>query len=192
MRELEDKILHDGQVLPGGILKVGGFLNQQIDVPFLMKMGDEIARLYKDSGVTKVLTVEASGIAIAVATASSLGVPMVFAKKHKSINLSDSLYTAPVYSYTHKTTYEIAVSKEYISRDDVVLIVDDFLAKGNALIGLIKLVKEADAKVAGAAIAIEKGFQDGGDMVRKMGVRVESLAIVDSMNDDGTIVFREG
>lgn len=192
MRELEDKILHDGQVLPGGILKVGGFLNQQIDVPFLMKMGDEIARLYKDSGVTKVLTVEASGIAIAVAAASSLGVPMVFAKKHKSINLSDSLYTAPVYSYTHKTTYEIAVSKEYISSDDVVLIVDDFLAKGNALIGLIKLVKEADAKVAGAAIAIEKGFQDGGDMVRKMGVRVESLAIVDSMNDDGTIVFREG
>lgn len=192
MRELEDKILHDGQVLPGGILKVGGFLNQQIDVPFLMKMGDEIARLYKDSGVTKVLTVEASGIAIAVAAASSLGVPMVFAKKHKSINLSDSLYTAPVYSYTHKTTYEIAVSKEYISSDDVVLIVDDFLAKGNALIGLIKLVKEADAKVAGAAIAIEKGFQDGGDMVRKMGVRVESLAIVDSMNDNGTIVFREG
>lgn len=192
MRELEDKVLHDGQVLPGGILKVGGFLNQQIDVPFLMKMGDEIARLYKDSGVTKVLTVEASGIAIAVAAASSLGVPMVFAKKHKSINLSDSLYTAPVYSYTHKTTYEIAVSKEYISSDDVILIVDDFLAKGNALIGLIKLVKEADAKVAGAAIAIEKGFQDGGDMVRKMGVRVESLAIVDSMNDDGTIVFREG
>lgn len=192
MRELEDKILHDGQVLPGGILKVGGFLNQQIDVPFLMKMGEEIARLYKDSGVTKVLTVEASGIAIAVAAASSLGVPMVFAKKHKSINLSDSLYTAPVYSYTHKTTYEIAVSKEYISSDDVILIVDDFLAKGNALIGLIKLVKEADAKVAGAAIAIEKGFQDGGDMVRKMGVRVESLAIVDSMNDDGTIVFREG
>lgn len=192
MRELEDKILHDGQVLPGGILKVGGFLNQQIDVPFLMKMGDEIARLYKDSGVTKVLTVEASGIAIAVAAASSLGVPMVFAKKHKSINLSDSLYTAPVYSYTHKTTYEIAVSKEYISSDDVILIVDDFLAKGNALIGLIKLVKEADAKVAGAAIAIEKGFQDGGDMVRKMGVRVESLAIVASMNDDGTIVFREG
>lgn len=192
MRELEDKIIQDGQVLPGGILKVGGFLNQQIDVPFLMKMGDEIARLYKDSGVTKVLTVEASGIAIAVAAASSLGVPMVFAKKHKSINLSDSLYTAPVYSYTHKTTYEIAVSKEYISSDDVILIVDDFLAKGNALIGLIKLVKEADAKVAGAAIAIEKGFQDGGDMVRKMGVRVESLAIVDSMNDDGTIVFREG
>jgi len=192
MRELEDKIIQDGQVLPGGILKVGGFLNQQIDVPFLMKMGEEIARLYKDSGVTKVLTVEASGIAIAVAAASSLGVPMVFAKKHKSINLSDSLYTAPVYSYTHKTTYEIAVSKEYISSDDVVLIVDDFLAKGNALIGLIKLVKEADAKVAGAAIAIEKGFQDGGDMVRKMGVRVESLAIVDSMNDDGTIVFREG
>lgn len=192
MRELEDKIIQDGQVLPGGILKVGGFLNQQIDVPFLMKMGEEIARLYKDSGVTKVLTVEASGIAIAVAAASSLGVPMVFAKKHKSINLSDSLYTAPVYSYTHKTTYEIAVSKEYISSDDVILIVDDFLAKGNALIGLIKLVKEADAKVAGAAIAIEKGFQDGGDMVRKMGVRVESLAIVDSMNDDGTIVFREG
>lgn len=192
MRELEDKIIQDGQVLPGGILKVGGFLNQQIDVPFLMKMGEEIARLYKDSGVTKVLTVEASGIAIAVVAASSLGVPMVFAKKHKSINLSDSLYTAPVYSYTHKNTYEIAVSKEYISSDDVILIVDDFLAKGNALIGLIKLVKEADAKVAGAAIAIEKGFQDGGDMVRKMGVRVESLAIVDSMNDDGTIVFREG
>lgn len=187
--ELEAKILSEGQVFPGEILKVGSFLNQQIDVDFLMKMGEEIARLYKDSGVTKILTVEASGIAVAFAAAVKLQVPMVFAKKHQSLNLSPDLLKSSVFSFTHKKTYDIVVSREYISPDDVVLIVDDFLAKGNALIGLIELVEQAGAKVAGAAIAIEKGFQNGGEMIRKRGIRVESLAIIDSMTDD-SITFR--
>lgn len=189
MIELEEKILKEGQVYPGGILKVGSFLNQQIDVAFLQKMGDEIGRLYKDAGVTKIITVESSGIAVAFAAAAALGVPMVFAKKHQSLNLSSDLLTASVFSYTHKRTYDIVVSREYINENDVVLIVDDFLAKGNALLGLIDMIKQAGAKCAGAAIAIEKGFQGGGDMIRGMGVRVESLAIVESMSDD-SVTFR--
>ncbi len=185
IRELEDKILSDGEVLPGGVLKVGGFLNQQIDVPFLMTMGEEIARLYKDSKVTKVLTVEASGIAVAVAAAAALGVPMVFAKKHKSLNLSNDLIRASVYSFTHKMTYDIVVSREYIRPDDNILIVDDFLAQGNAILGMLDLIEQAKASCAGAAIAIEKGFQDGGKMIRDRGIRVESLAIIKSMDDNG-------
>ncbi len=187
--ELEAKILKEGQVFPGEILKVGSFLNQQIDVDFLMKMGAEIAGLYKDSGVTKILTVEASGIAVAFAAAAQMHVPMVFAKKHQSLNLSPDLLRSSVFSFTHKTTYDIVVSREYISPEDTILIVDDFLAKGNALIGLIDLVEQAGAKIAGAAIAIEKGFQDGGDLIRNRGIRVESLAVIDSMTDD-TITFR--
>lgn len=191
IRELENKILNEGQVFPGDILKVGSFLNQQIDVELLMNMGDEIRRLYKDSGITKILTIESSGIAVAFAAASKLGCPMVFAKKHQSLNMSPNLLKAKVFSFTHKKSYDIVVSKEYISPDDKVLIVDDFLAKGNALLGLIDLVKQSGAEIAGAAIAIEKGFQDGGDMVRAMGIRVESLAIIDKMNDDGSIIFRD-
>ena len=187
--ELEAKILKEGQVFPGEILKVGSFLNQQIDVDFLMKMGAEIAGLYKDSGVTKILTVEASGIAVAFAAAAQMHVPMVFAKKHQSLNLSPDLLRSSVFSFTHKTTYDIVVSREYISPEDTILIVDDFLAKGNALIGLIDLVEQAGAKIAGAAIAIEKGFQDGGDLIRNRGIRVESLAVIDSMTDN-TITFR--
>lgn len=190
MKALEEKILREGQVFPGQILKVGSFLNQQIDVDFLNEMGEEINRLYKDAGVTKVLTVEASGIAVAFAAASKMGVPMVFAKKHQSLNLSPELLKSSVFSFTHKKTYDIVVSKEYINENDVILIVDDFLAKGNALIGLIDLVESAGAKVAGAAIAIEKGFQSGGELIRSRGIRVESLAIIDSMTDD-SITFRE-
>lgn len=189
MKALEDKILREGTVLPGHILKVGSFLNQQLDVAFLMEMGQEIARLFKDSGVTKVLTIEASGIAIAVAAAAALGTPAVFAKKHKTGNVSGDVLTTTVHSYTHNTDYEIMVSREYISPTDRVLLVDDFLANGKALCGLAELVTQAGAETVGAAVAIEKGFQQGGDALRATGLRVESLAIVESMSDT-SLTFR--
>jgi len=189
MKALEEKILREGTVLPDHILKVGSFLNQQLDVPFLMEMGREIARLFGESGVTKVLTIEASGIAVAVAAAAALGTPAVFAKKHKSGNVSGDMLTTTVHSYTHNTDYEIMVSREYISPDDRVLLVDDFLANGKALVGLAELVKQAGAATVGAAVAIEKGFQKGGDALREAGLRVESLAIVESMSDT-SLTFR--
>lgn len=186
---LEQKILREADVLPGDILKVGSFLNQQIDTDFMAEMGAEGARLYKDAGVTKVLTVEASGIAIAFAVAEKLHVPMVFAKKYGAVNVSGDVYKASVYSFTHKKTFDIVVSRNYLTPDDVVLICDDFLAKGNALNGLIKIVEESGARLAGALIAIEKGYQGGGDLLRSEGVRVESLALIDSM-ENGNIIFR--
>lgn len=189
MKALEEKILQEGTVLPGHILKVGSFLNQQLDVAFLMEMGREIARLFGDSGVTKVLTIEASGIAIAVAAAAALGTPAVFAKKHKTGNVSGDVLTTTVHSYTHNTDYEIVVSREYISPTDRVLLVDDFLANGKALCGLAELVTQAGAETVGAAVAIEKGFQQGGDALRATGLRVESLAIVESMSDT-SLTFR--
>ena len=189
IRALEERILAQGKVLPGEILKVGDFLNQQIDPDLLMQMGEEIARLYKDAGITKILTIESSGIAVAFAAGYSMGVPVVFAKKHASINLSDDVLTSQVYSYTHQKTYDIVVSRDYIKEDDTVLIVDDFLAKGNALKGLIEIIEKAKANLAGAAIAIEKGFQGGGDALRAKGIRVESLAIIESMSDD-SLTFR--
>ncbi len=189
IRALEDRILAEGKVLPGEILKVGDFLNQQIDPELLMEMGEEIASLYKDAGVTKILTIESSGIAVAFAAGCKMNVPVVFAKKHASINLSDDVLTSRVYSYTHQKTYDIVVSSDYVSKDDTVLIVDDFLAKGNALKGLIEITDKAGAKLAGAAIAIEKGFQGGGDELRRQGIRVESLAIIESMSDD-SLTFR--
>ena len=189
IKELEDKILAEAEVFPGDILKVGSFLNQQIDTSFMTLMGQEGASLFKDAGVTKVLTVEASGIALAFAVAQKLGVPMVFAKKHGALNISGEVYSSPVYSFTHKQTFNIVVSREYIGPSDVVLICDDFLAKGNALNGLIDIVEQAGARVAGTLIAIEKGFQGGGDALREKGIRVESLALIDSM-EGGNIVFR--
>ena len=189
IRALEDRILAEGKVLPGEILKVGDFLNQQIDPELLMEMGEEIASLYKDAGVTKILTIESSGIAVAFAAGCKMNVPVVFAKKHASINLSDDVLTSKVYSYTHQKTYDIVVSSDYVSKGDTVLIVDDFLAKGNALKGLIEITDKAGAKLAGAAIAIEKGFQGGGDELRRQGIRVESLAIIESMSDD-SLTFR--
>ncbi len=189
IRALEERILAQGKVLPGEILKVGDFLNQQIDPDLLMQMGNEIASLFKGSGVTKILTIESSGIAVAFAAGYAMGVPVVFAKKHASINLSDDILTSKVYSYTHQKTYDIVVSSDYISKDDTVLIVDDFLAKGNALNGLIEITEKAGAGLAGAAIAIEKGFQGGGDALRAKGIRVESLAIIESMSDD-SLTFR--
>lgn len=190
IRALEERILKEGRVLPGEVLKVGSFLNQQIDTALLMDMGNEIARLFGDSGVTKILTIESSGIAIAVAAGCSMGVPVVYAKKHASSNMSSDVYTSNVFSYTHQKTYEIAVAKEYINADDTILIVDDFLAMGNALNGLMDITDKAGAKLAGAAIEIEKGFQGGGDALRAKGIRVESLAIIDSMSDT-SLTFRE-
>ena len=189
MKALEDKILKEGTVLPGNVLKVGSFLNQQMDSDFIMDIGREIARLYEGERVTRILTVESSGIAIAVAAGIALHVPSVFAKKHKSANMPKEVYTAPVYSYTHKETYEIAVAKEYIGKGDKVLIVDDFLANGSAVRGLIGIIEKAGADLAGCAIAIEKGFQGAGDELRAQGIRVDSLAIVDSMDESG-VIFR--
>ena len=186
---MEEKILSEGQILPGGILKVGSFLNQQIDTRFLRAMGQEIARLYTGCGVTKILTIEASGIAIAAAAAMELGVPMLFAKKHKTSNVDGSVYSTLVHSFTHGTDYTVVVSRDYLLPTDTVLLVDDFLANGAALRGLVDLARQAGASVAGAAIAIEKAFQGGGDALRKTGVRVESLAVIESM-DNGTVTFR--
>ena len=190
MQELENKIKKDGQVLPGDVLKVGSFLNQQLDVDFLMEMGAEIARLFKGDDVTKILTIESSGIAIAVTAAASMHVPVVFAKKHVSSNVSGECYSVPIHSFTHGNTYNATVSKEYLSPEDRVLIVDDFLARGNAIRGLAGMVKEAGASLVGCAIAVEKGFQGAGDALRSEGIRVESLAIIDRMTDDGDIEFR--
>lgn len=190
MKDLEEKILSEGEVLAGGVLKVGSFLNHQIDTDFLMKMGKDIAGRFEGRGITKVITVEASGIAFAVAAASYLGVPMAFAKKHATANVSSDTYCAMVDSFTHGKTYEIRIPKEYITSEDKVLIVDDFLACGNAIKGLCKIAKEAGAQIVGASAAIEKGFQGGGDELRATGLDVYSLAIIDSM-DDGKIVFRE-
>ena len=189
MRFMEEKIRAEGKVLPGQILKVGSFLNQQIDTAFLKEVAEAMAEAFRNSGVTKILTIESSGIAIAAAVAMEMGVPMVFAKKHKSSNVDGKVYTAVVHSYTHGTDYTIVVSSDYLHESDRVLLVDDFLANGKALIGLTELVRQAGGTVCGAAIAIEKGFQGGGDALRAQGVRVESLAIVESMTDD-SITFR--
>lgn len=190
MKALEEKILKEGKVLPGNVLKVGSFLNQQIDTAFSMEMGREICRLFGDCGVTKILTVEASGIAFAFAAGAQLGVPVVFAKKHASANISGETYSACVYSYTHQRNYEIVVSKEYIRTDDRLLILDDFLANGNAINGMLEIAAQAGATVVGCGAAIEKGYQGGGDALRRRGYRVESLAIIESMNE-GEIVFRK-
>ena len=189
MKELEEKIRAEGQVYPGNILKVGSFLNHQIDTDFLMRMGAEIARLYEGSGVNKILTIEASGIAIAVAAASQLHVPMVFAKKSKSQNIAGDVYVAQVYSYTHGNTNAVIVQRDVLNPSDRVLVIDDFLANGQALMGLIDIIHQAGAEFVGAAIAIEKTFQGAGDRLRAQGLRVESLAMIESM-DDQTIRFR--
>lgn len=189
MKALEEKILREGEVLPGNILKVGSFLNQQLDVDFLLEMGREIARLFDGCGVTRLLTVEASGIAVAVAAGAAMHIPAVFGKKHRTGNVSGETYKATIHSYTHNTDYEVTVPCAYLGAQDRVLIVDDFLANGRALEGLVDIVSQAGAAVVGAAVAIEKGFQHGGDRLRVQGVRVESLAIVESM-ENGVIRFR--
>ncbi len=190
MKALEEKILKEGKVLPGNILKVGSFLNHQIDVDFTMEMGKEIAGLFANDGVNKILTIETSGIPIAVAAGAAMHVPVVFAKKHKSSNVSGEVLSTVVQSYTHGTDYTVVVEKDYLSKSDNVLIVDDFLANGKALKGLIDIIAQAGASVAGASCAIEKGFQKGGDELRADGIKVCSLAIIDSM-DDCKISFRK-
>ncbi len=189
MVALEQKILKEGNVLKGNILKVGSFLNQQLDVDFLVEMGKEIDRIYKNDGVTKLLTVEASGIAIAVAAGAVMHLPVVFAKKNKSANVSGEVLSSVVHSYTHNTDYTIVVSKDYIKPDDRIVIVDDFLANGKALEGLIDIINQVGATLVGATCAIEKGFQGGGDKLREKGIRVESLAIVEKMTPEA-IEFR--
>lgn len=189
MHLMEQKILSEGAVLPGGILKVGSFLNQQIDTAFLAEVGREIARLYDGCGVTKILTIESSGIAIAVAAGMAMDVPVVFAKKHKTSNVDGYVYSTVVHSFTHGTDYNVVVSCDYLTAGEKILIVDDFLANGSALRGLIDLVHQAGAEVVGTAAAIEKAFQNGGDALRAEGYRIESLAIVESMTDTG-VTFR--
>ena len=189
---LKKKILEEGQVYAGNILKVDCFLNHQIDCGFLAEVGKEFHRLYKDEGVNKILTIEASGIAIGAMVAQEFGCPLVFAKKNKTKNIAGDVYTAPVESFTHGTTYNIMVSKKFLNPGDKVLIVDDFLAIGNALKGLISLVKESGAELVGCGTVIEKGYQHGGDKLRAEGIRVDSLAIIESMDaDKGEIVFRD-
>lgn len=190
MKALEEKILKEGKVLPGNILKVGSFLNHRLDVEFIAQMGEEIARLFKDCGVNKILTIETSGIAIAMGAALKMQVPVVFAKKNKSSNLGSDVYSTVVHSYTHGTDYTVVVSKEFLNSEDKILIVDDFLANGKALIGLIDIVNQAGAQLVGTSCAIEKGFQKGGDKLREQGIRVESLAVIESM-DDCSITFRK-
>ena len=190
MKTLEEKILKEGKVLPGNILKVGSFLNHQIDVDFIMEMGRETARLFENEKITKILTIETSGIAIAVGAGAAMHVPVVFAKKHKSSNVSGEVLSTVVHSYTHGTDYTVVVEKDYISPDDKILLVDDFLANGKALLGLIDIAEQAGAEVVGCCAEIEKGFQGGGDELRAKGYKVESLAIIESMNES-EISFRK-
>ena len=189
MKILEDRIISEGKVLPGNVLKVGSFINHMIDPSLTDRMGEEFFERYRDAGITKILTVEASGIAIAYAAARYFSCPLLFAKKNQTSNISSDVYSAPVKSFTHGKTYNIMVSKDFLLPEDTVLVIDDFLAVGNALIGLFSIVEQSGAKLAGAGIAIEKGYQHGGDALRDKGYRIESLAIVDSMDEHG-IVFR--
>ena len=191
MNFLEERILRDGIVKEGNVLKVDSFLNHQMDTRLLDEIGEEIYRRFKDDRVTRILTIEASGIALAYAAARRLEVPFVFAKKSKSVNLDSDVYVAEVESFTHKCTNRVVVSKRFLPAGERVLIIDDFLANGCALEGLISIVKQAGSEVVGMGIAVEKGFQRGGDMIRKRGYRVESLAIVESMDaKSGTVEFR--
>lgn len=190
MQLLEERILRDGKVYPGNVLKVGGFLNHLIDERLLDEIGKEIAARFCEQNVTKIMTIEASGIAIACAAAHYMHAPVLFAKKSKTSNVSDNCFSTEVVSYTHNNVATVIVDKEFLCADDRVLIVDDFLANGAAVRGLMSLVKQAGAALVGCAIAIEKGFQKGGAELRAEGVRVESLAIIESMTDD-SLTFRK-
>lgn len=192
MKLLEERIQKDGIVKPGNVLKVDSFINHQMDVELISEMGKEWKRLFAEKPINKILTIEASGIGIACIAAYYFNVPVVFAKKAKSINLDGEMYTAEVESFTHKNKNQVIVSKKFLSEDDHVLIIDDFLANGCALQGLIQITKQAGATVEGIGIAVEKGFQSGGRIIRNLGYQLESLAIVDGMNDEtGEIIFRE-
>lgn len=192
MNFLEERIVKDGVVKPGNVLKVDSFLNHQMDISLMEEIGREFKRRFGDKPITKVLTIEASGIGIAAFTAKEFGVPMVFAKKSKSINIDGDMYVAEVESFTHKNKNQVIVSKKFLSENDHLLIIDDFLANGCALQGLINIAESAGASVEGLGIVIEKGFQVGGRVIRNLGYHLESLAIVDTMDaETGTITFRE-
>ena len=191
MELLEQRIMKDGVVKEGGVLKVASFLNHQIDSELLDELGKEFARLFADRPINKVLTIEASGIAIAIEAARHIGVPLIFAKKAQTINIDGEMYTCKITSYTHKRVYDVVMSRRFLGPDDHVLIVDDFLANGCALDGLLEICQQAGATVEGIGIAIEKGFQPGGASIRERGYRLESLAIVDDMDPEtGSITFR--
>ena len=192
MNFLEERIQKDGIVKPGNVLKVDSFLNHQMDISLMEEIGREFHRRFADKKITKVLTIEASGIGIACFVAKEFGVPLVFAKKSRSINIDNEVYNAEVESFTHKNKNNVMVSKKFLSADDRILIIDDFLANGCALQGLLAITKTAGASVEGIGIVIEKGFQVGGQIIRNLGVHLESLAIIDAMDDEtGVITFRE-
>ena len=191
MKLLEERIRKDGTVKAGNVLKVDSFLNHQMDIDLFNEMGKEWARLFADRKITKILTVEASGIGIACVAAQHFHVPVVFAKKSQSVNIDGEVYSTKIESFTHKRVYDVIVSKKFLHPEDHILIIDDFLANGCALEGLIDIVNKAGASVEGVGIAVEKGFPKGGDLIRSKGIRVESLAIVESMDDKtGEITFR--
>ncbi len=190
MELLESMIAKEGRVYPGNILKVDSFLNHQIDVSLMDKLGNEFYRNFKDRGITKIMTIEASGIAVACSVARCFGVPVLFAKKSKSLNIGKDVFVSKVSSFTYAKDYEITVSKRYLGPDDRVLLVDDFLAIGHAMRGLIDICSQAKADISGIGICIEKGFQEGGRELRAMGYEVMSLAVIESMSEDGTITFR--
>mgnify|MGYP004449064391 FL=1 len=189
MQLLKERILKDGTVKPGNVLKVDSFLNHQMDIALINEIGKEFKRRFQDRNINKILTIEASGIGIACIVAQYFDAPVVFAKKAKSINLDGEMYCTKVESFTHKRTFDVILSKKFLGPEDHVLLIDDFLANGCALMGLIDIVKESGASLEGAGIVIEKGFQDGGRKIREMGIQLESLAIIDSMTDD-SVTFR--
>ncbi|MBR5741220.1 MAG: xanthine phosphoribosyltransferase [Firmicutes bacterium] len=192
MQLLKQRIREEGVVKKGNVLKVDSFLNHRIDTQLLDAIGEEFYRLFADAGVTKIVTIEASGIGVAVMAARYFGVPVVFAKKAKTAQLDDEFYSARIHSFTHNNDYTAIISRKYLSAEDTVLVIDDFLANGEATRGLLTILDDAGAKLAGVGIVIEKGFQGGGDKLRAEGIRVESLALIDSMDwETGEIVFRE-
>lgn len=190
MQLLKDRILREGRILPGNIVKVDGFLNHRVDTVLMGEIADEFARHFDTKNITMVLTAEASGIALATICAQKYGVPMVFAKKAKSDNIEGGLYQSDIFSYTYKKKFTLIVAQEWMGPNDKVLIIDDFMAKGYAMRGLIDVVQKSGAQLMGIGVAVEKGFQDGGDSLRREGYDVHSLAIIDGV-EDGKIVFRE-
>lgn len=193
LKLLEDRIVKDGIVKPGNVLKVDSFLNHQMDISLFNDMGKEFKRLFNDTPINKILTIEASGIGIACIAAQYFdNVPVVFAKKSQTVNIDGEVYSTKIESFTHKRVYDVILSKKYLSSKDHVLIIDDFLANGCALNGLLDIAQKAGATIEGVGIAVEKGFQRGGELIRQKGIRVESLAIIESMDaDSGNIVFKE-
>lgn len=191
MQLLKERIQKEGKVLPGNIIKVDGFLNHRVDTALLREIAEEFKKYFDVSKITLVLTAEASGIPLATVCAECYGVPLVFAKKAKSDNIENGLFKSEVWSYTYKKKFTLIVSKEWLKKSDNVLIIDDFMAKGNALQGLLDIIKEAECHLEGVGVAIEKGFQGGGDRLREEGINYKALAVIDKITDDGRLVFRE-